>query len=48
MSDEDNEKFEHFFFEHPALKDLVGKVIDLVDEITDLAVENAERNSGSS
>ena len=48
MSDEVNEKFEHFLFEHPALKDLVGKVIDLVDEITDLAVENAERNSGSS
>ena len=40
--------FEHFLYEHPDLKDLVGRVIDLVDEITDLAVENAERDAGSS
>ena len=39
--------FEHFVYEYPELKELVAKVIDLVDEITDLAVENAERDSGS-
>lgn len=39
--------FEHFVFEHPELKELVARVIDLVDDITDQAMENAERDPGS-
>ena len=37
--------FRHFVYEYPELKDLVGKVISLYDEITTLAVENESRKA---
>ena len=35
--------FRHFVYEYPELKDLVGKVIALYDEITTLALSNEQK-----
>ena len=37
--------FRHFVYEHPDLKDLVGKVISLYDEIATLALKNEQNSS---
>lgn len=36
--------FNHFVYEFPEYKELVAKVVDLIGEITDKAVENAQEN----
>jgi hypothetical protein len=38
--------FENFVYEHPELKTLTAKVFNLIDEITDKAVANAEAKAG--
>ena len=34
--------FDHFVYEFPEYKELVAKVVNLISEITDKAVENAQ------